>query len=651
MALLSNLYPPIMPSVIPSFVRTSTCKIYFSISEYNSFTDILNVQISLIDIETNTSAFDSSLYPVGIKLAELKQDSQIEDDYRYYIEIKASDLANHEFKLNKYYKVQLRFTSTNAKNISLQTPQAISAWLSQNIQHFSEWSRSCLIRGISQPIINLNNLIKDKTVTLDTPLIKVIGKLVFQDAAQTDYLTEYNIKIYANKKVGLQNAVFDSGTIYSNNNIIDCDILYSFLKEIDYTLCFSYKTSCLYNQQNFYYFNINQNVIPDPYNIKIKTTANNEDGYINIDMTLNTDKKPSESVIGSAMIGSAVVIGNDSIINDNISTNAIQGLAPNELMIVYRSSSRDNFCSYEKIYSTNKLFPKNNWQDLSIENGIWYKYIISIINDEGKVLYTPVETDPVICVFEDIFLTHGGIQFRLKFNPTISSFKYNVTESSQITIGSKYPFVKRNGKNFYRTFSVSGLISSLIDESEWYEADWQFDSLIRNNEEKKEQPKFHRFASKQDIYQDSYDLYENYENQHNISSYLNPLYERLFREMVYDFLYKDEAKLFRSPTEGNILVYLSDITFEPVFTLGRILYSFSATATEIDEANFENCVKYNIMPFSTYDLVTEAPSFNIIKRGDNLVLVIEAYGATQKADQNWTLHLEEYNTSHNINRG
>ena len=57
------------------------------------------------------------------------------------------------------------------------------------------------------------------------------------------------------------------------------------------------------------------------------------------------------------------------------------------------------------------------------------------------------------------------------------------------------------------------------------------------------------------------------------------------------------------------------------------------------------------MPFSTYDLVTEAPSLNIIKRGDNLVLVIEAYGATQKADQNWILHLEEYNTNNNVSRG
>lgn len=631
MALLSNLYPPIMPSVIPSFVRTSTCKIYFSISEYNSFSDILNVQISLIDIETNTSAFDSSLYPVGIKLAELKQDSQIEDDYRYYIEIKTSDLVNHEFKLNKYYKVQLRFTSTNAESISLQTPQAISAWLSQNIQHFSEWSRSCLIRGISQPIINLNNLIKDKTVTLDTPLAKVIGELVFQDAAQTDYLTEYNIKIYVNDKIDLQNIIFDSGTIHPNDNNIECNILYSFLKEIDYTLCLSYKTSCLYSQQIFYYFNMSQSIIPNPYNIKIKAIANNQDGYVNINMTLDNGENYSTSI------------------NNTTTENNNPYFILKDTIVIYRSSSKDNFDSYEKIYATNRLFSNNYWQDLSIENGIWYKYTVFVINNEGKVLYTPVEADPVICVFEDIFLTHGGLQFRLKFNPTVSSFKYNVTESSQITIGSKYPFIKRNGKNFYRTFSVSGLISSLTNESEWYEANWSSDSLTRDEKEK--QQKIHYFISKQDIYKDSYDLYENYENQHNISSYLNPLYERLFREMVYDFLYKDEAKLFRSPTEGNILVYLSDITFEPVFTLGRVLYSFSATATEIDEASFENCIKYNIIPFSSYDLVTEAPSLNIIKRGNNLVLVIEAYGATQKEDQNWTLHLEEYNTRHNINRG
>jgi hypothetical protein len=133
MALLSNLYPPIIPSVIPGFIRTSTCKVYFSISKYNSLNDISNVQISLVNIENNNSALKSSLYPTGIKLATLHYDPQIKNEYCYYVEINPSDLTNNVFVLNKYYKLQLRLTSTNAQSISLSTPQQISTWLNQNM--------------------------------------------------------------------------------------------------------------------------------------------------------------------------------------------------------------------------------------------------------------------------------------------------------------------------------------------------------------------------------------------------------------------------------------------------------------------------------------------------------------------------------------
>ena len=36
MALTNNLYPPLMPNVIPGFDRTAPCRIYFAVSEYNS---------------------------------------------------------------------------------------------------------------------------------------------------------------------------------------------------------------------------------------------------------------------------------------------------------------------------------------------------------------------------------------------------------------------------------------------------------------------------------------------------------------------------------------------------------------------------------------------------------------------------------------
>ena len=61
-----------------------------------------------------------------------------------------------------------------------------------------------------------------------------------------------------------------------------------------------------------------------------------------------------------------------------------------------------------------------------------------------------------------------------------------------------------------------------------------------------------------------------------------------------EFLTDGEVKLFRSETEGNVLVRLMNVSFTPNQALGRMVYSFSATAYEIDECNFENYNKYNI---------------------------------------------------------
>ena len=188
MALLNNLYPPTMPNLIPGFIRTQNCKIYFSISDYNSQRDISNVQVSLVDVKTNVSAFKTSLYPSGIKLTELQYDPTIEDDYCYFITINTSDLKGNAFALNEYYKVQLRFTSINAAAISLNTPQAISTWLNENTQYFSEWSRSCLLRGISNPSIVLNDLDPDDALVQN--LMKDVSGLYLDSQVATNYVNK-----------------------------------------------------------------------------------------------------------------------------------------------------------------------------------------------------------------------------------------------------------------------------------------------------------------------------------------------------------------------------------------------------------------------------------------------------------------------------
>ena len=66
-------------------------------------------------------------------------------------------------------------------------------------------------------------------------------------------------------------------------------------------------------------------------------------------------------------------------------------------------------------------------------------------------------------LFEDMFLITKDAQLKIKFDPNVSDFKYNVTESQQVAIGAKYPYIKRNSNNYFRTFSIGGLITSLVD--------------------------------------------------------------------------------------------------------------------------------------------------------------------------------------------
>ena len=153
----NNLYPPIFnKSYMPAFVKENGCRVYFSISSYNSLSQMHHpssnisqvdaVQVVVQNQKTNQSVLKSKDYPSGIKLTNLKIDTEREGNDIYYIEIFNSDIEGG-FNLNQYYKVQIRFTSSQASPPPLQA-NGIDQWLSFNLTSFSEWSTVCLIRGI-----------------------------------------------------------------------------------------------------------------------------------------------------------------------------------------------------------------------------------------------------------------------------------------------------------------------------------------------------------------------------------------------------------------------------------------------------------------------------------------------------------------------
>lgn len=74
--------------------------------------------------------------------------------------------------------------------------------------------------------------------------------------------------------------------------------------------------------------------------------------------------------------------------------------------------------------------------------------------------------------------------------------------------------------------------------------------------------------------------------------------ERKFREQVMKWLSNGKPKLFRSETEGNMIVVLSGVSFTPYEKGNRIVYTMSATVTEIAEFNDDNLLQYDLVPTS-----------------------------------------------------
>ena len=588
----ADLYPPIIDTYMPAFIKNAGCRIYFSLSPYASLGKSKFAQIKVSNQRTNKSELDDKTYPSEIKIAMVQLDEERTSNDKYYITIDNSDIKNG-FQSNIYYKVQIRLSGiapVGASGILLQ--KGIDSWLSSNLDSFSEWSSVCLIKGINLPIIKLksfsDNVGQDEIGTVFTvPSIVVTGRVDFgEDEDET--LKSYSVKIYNN----ISELILDSGEIYtdqySSPNQINYPLNINFKEKISYKMVFTITTKNLYSLTKYYNFAISseQKKIDD---IQGKIIRDEDNGRNRISL----DIYPSEL---------------------NKSVN----------LIIRRASSKDNFTIWNDIYITPlKIIEQTHidWYDQTIESGVWYKYAIQKADSSGIRLgslnLTEERTvksnngeiikktyDQTMMIFDNMFLVAEGKQLKIKYNPSVSSMKYTTLDSKTDTIGSKYPFIRRNGSVEYRTFPISGLITFFTDENEL-------------------------LTSKQELFKDQeiIDQYNNYNLENNITLYNDYIYEREFRKAVAEFLYKDNVKLFKSTPEGNILVKLMDVNFTPDETLGRYIYTFSCTAYEIAEDNIENYNTYNIQKIGNITNVDASSSTDITEKLCYITLLEDTYSA------------------------
>lgn len=533
----NTLYPPQIPTYQDGFLTTETCRVYFSLSPYNSYNEIRQyAQVTVSNQNTNQSVLSFDLYPNEIKICEVKLDDTRSSD-KYYIEINPGDLTNG-FEINQYYKVQIRFTSANAPQPPLT---ALDKWLIDNVAYFSEWSRICLIRAISKPSLQLQNFVTSEDLVITTSNIDLVGTLTFNDEQEKDTLNSYQIKLYDEEN----NLIFDSEiiytNIYNNPNEINYTIKYQLQNGNSYRLVLNIETKNFYTQEYEYNFLVIQ-AIENPLNATIEAINEEENGRIKISV-INTVAEP--------------FLGN---------------------IIIRRTDNKSNFSIWEDVFL--KTYPERDlinfsWYDQTVESGVWYKYAAQKINGRGQRGRAVEMHDPILAIFEDMFLNANNKQLRIRYNPTVTSLKQNVADARSETLGSKYPFIRRNGYINYRQLSISGLITFFDDQNKI-------------------------FTSKEELYgKDTAALYKDYNEENEINQYNDYIFERDFREQVIQFLYEDNVKLLRTLTEGNVLVKLMNISLSPQIPLGRYIYSFSADAYEIAECTLINYISFNI--FSTVD--------------------------------------------------
>ena len=558
----NQLYPPIVNTYMPAFIPTEAggCKIYFSLSQYNTETEIKGVQVIVNSQKNNQSVVNNNTYPMGVIRKSLNK-----DDKGYYIIIYSG--ADVPFTIDNYYKVQLRFDNVEDSVIA---PNA--AWINSNLDNFSEWSTVCLIKPISEPQLILTNQVKEEEVfTLTSSTLTIAGKLVFNSYPEEDE-TLRNYKMILRKISDTQllegEIIEESDVIYIQPNGPQNTFTYTFKTALEDKM--QYSVEIFYTTRNFY-----QPSSQQLFNIKVDLQQQGE-----------TDI-------------SILVIPDIDFGRNKIVLYSDQNIDNTGIYYISRSDQRSDFTQWEDIHQINNeliasvtvLKTKNDiahslfehienndnsitaqyiWFDNTCELGQFYKYRVQKEIDGLRT--NPKYSEKIINDSDQIILTHNDSVLNITYNSSISSIKHVIMESKTDTLGGVYPIIRRNGNVKYKQFGISGLITVLQDNKEAFILK---DNLYNNNNNKID--------------------YQNYNDKHNISIYNNYILEKKFRDKVIEFLEDGQPKLFKSLTEGNIIVRLMDVSLSPQTQLNNYIYSFNATAIEIDDINISNYFKYNIL--------------------------------------------------------
>lgn len=512
---MAKLFPPLIEGVIPAFYSDydangkGMVKITIPFSMNRAVSPI---QIGGFALKIKTVQSSSYLFT-----AQVKDAAYYELESSPYVEIILREDNNEDkllidrFKANpgQFYKFQLAYIDTIG-----------------DVGHYSTVATG---KFTTKPKVYINNLTEGFINMHEHTYIGFYNQL---KGDTTERVYSYRFDVYDN----YDQIIATSGNcLHNSSNDVELYESYDeFILSKDLNIDEAYRIKYTVTTINGLTissprYRVMQKLSIDPeLKAEIKVSLNYDNGYININLMGEKIDGLEEPATGSFLLTRSC-IDNNYTVWDEIARFKLAAQMPSLQL----------------------------WRDYTAEQGKTYQYSIQQYNDKG--LYSNrILSNTIYVDFEDAFLYDGERQLKIKYNPKVSSFKADVLEAKIDTIGSKHPFIFRNGNVYYHEFPISGLISYYMDN----------ENLFMDN--------------------------TTFEHTTNLVSQ-NLFQERTFKMEVLAWLTNGKPKLFRSPSEGNFIIRLMNTSLTPNDSLGRMLHTFNSTAYEVAEYNYDNLYKYGFI--------------------------------------------------------
>lgn len=464
---MARLYPPITEETLPAFCLiyneqqqkvSATIKVNFNLNKAVAGTEVSDMVLRLRTVSTDRYVIDEHIKE-NLELGRSEGQALAYDLKNGTCVFTLTNQYNPEkmeyIKVGQYYKLQIAFVDQN--------------------NEIGYWSTVATIKCIARPSATIGNFQdNDANVFMNEFIGNYKQDTNTGDSSEKAY--SYRFQLFDTDR---ETILEDTGVLLHNSindtKANESEDKYYCFRELSqdqvYYLQYSVITVNGYETVSPLYQIVNVGSIDPAENIGLLASIGNEEYY-----TSELDWLPSEEGLVKLQI----------IFNNYMDRTGGKKLMGN--FVITRSSSRDNFVTWQEVARLrfNEDIPQSRVvYDYTTEQGVKYRYAVQQYNRHGfysnkvycyerdsnlniKQKNNAFQIREVVVDFEDMFLYDGEKQLKIRFNPKVNTFKNDLQEQKIDTIGSKYPFIFKNGNVCYKEFPISGLISFQQDNAMFF---------------------------------------------------------------------------------------------------------------------------------------------------------------------------------------